>query len=40
VALPEGVTRIGIVRPGAGVRVVGWKPSTTPWDHFRRAGPA
>jgi thiamine-monophosphate kinase len=35
VELPEGVTRIGLVRPGAGVRVVGWKPSTTSWDHFR-----
>jgi thiamine-monophosphate kinase len=35
VALPEGVTRIGLVRPGKGVRVVGWKPASTSWDHFR-----
>ena len=34
VALPDGVTRIGLVRPGKGVRVVGWKPSSTGWDHF------
>ena len=37
VALPDGVTRIGLVRPGAGVRVIGWKPSSTGWDHFRAA---
>jgi thiamine-monophosphate kinase len=36
VPLPEGVTRIGLVRPGAGVRVVGWKPTSTSWDHFRQ----
>ena len=35
VPLPEGVSRIGLVRPGAGVRVIGWKPSSTSWDHFR-----
>jgi thiamine-monophosphate kinase len=39
VALPEGVTRIGLVRPGAGVRVIGWKPATTSWDHFRSGPP-
>ena len=35
VELPDGVVRIGVVRPGSGVRVIGWKPSTTSWDHFR-----
>ena len=35
VALPDEVTRIGLVRPGKGVRVIGWKPSSTSWDHFR-----
>jgi thiamine-monophosphate kinase len=42
VPLPDGVTRIGLVRPGAGVRVIGWKPSSTSWDHFRvgPGGPA
>ena len=34
VVLPDDVTRIGLVRPGKGVRVIGWKPSTTGWDHF------
>ena len=38
VELPEGVTRIGVVREGSGVRVIGWKPSTTSWDHFRQGG--
>jgi thiamine-monophosphate kinase len=38
VALPEGVTRIGLVRAGKGVRVVGWKPSSTGWDHFGGPG--
>ena len=38
VPLPDGVIRIGLVRPGAGVRVIGWKPASTSWDHFR-AGP-
>ncbi len=32
--LPDGVTRIGLVRPGAGVRVIGWKPAATGFDHF------
>ena len=32
--LPEGVTRIGIVKAGSGVRVIGWKPSSRGWDHF------
>ena len=35
VPLPDGVTRIGLVRPGTGVRVIGWKPASTSWDHFR-----
>jgi len=39
VPLPEGVTRIGLVRPGAGVRVVGWKPASAGWDHFRGPRP-
>ena len=39
VPLPDGVTRIGLVRPGAGVRVVGWKPASSSWDHFRRPPP-
>ena len=34
VPLPDGVSRIGLVRPGAGVRVIGWKPASTSWDHF------
>ena len=29
VILPEGVQRIGLVRAGAGVRVIGWKPTAT-----------
>ena len=32
--LPDGVTRIGLVRPGAGVRVIGWKPAATGFEHF------
>ena len=36
VGLPDGVTRIGLVRAGAGVRVIGWKPASTSWDHFSR----
>jgi thiamine-monophosphate kinase len=34
--LPEGVSRIGLVRGGTGVRVIGWKPAGTGHDHFRR----
>jgi thiamine-monophosphate kinase len=34
-ALPEGVVRVGIVKAGSGVRVIGWKPSGVGWDHFR-----
>jgi len=32
--LPEGVRRIGIVKAGSGVRVIGWKPTSRGWDHF------
>jgi thiamine-monophosphate kinase len=34
VVLPEGVLRIGLVRAGAGVRVIGWKPAATSYEHF------
>jgi thiamine-monophosphate kinase len=34
VLLPEGVARIGIVKAGSGVRVIGWKPTGVGWDHF------
>ena len=33
--LPDGVHRIGLVRAGVGVRVIGWKPAGTGHDHFR-----
>ena len=36
VELPEGVVRIGLVRAGSGVRVIGWKPSgPAGHEHFR-----
>jgi len=34
--LPEGVERVGIVKAGSGVRVIGWKPTGVGWDHFGR----
>jgi len=34
VVLPEGVLRIGLVRAGAGVRVIGWKPNAVSFEHF------
>jgi thiamine-monophosphate kinase len=34
--LPDGVVRIGLVRAGAGVRVIGWKPAAQGFDHFSR----
>ena len=34
VVLPEGVLRIGLVRAGAGVRVIGWKPAAASYEHF------
>ena len=33
--LPDGVHRIGLVRAGTGVRVIGWKPAGAGHDHFR-----
>ena len=34
VVLPDGVQRIGIVKAGVGVRVIGWKPNRPGWEHF------
>ena len=34
VVLPEGVLRIGLVRAGAGLRVIGWKPAAASYEHF------
>lgn len=34
--VPEGVERVGIVKAGSGVRVIGWKPTGVGWDHFGR----
>ncbi|MCW2613659.1 MAG: Thiamine-monophosphate kinase [Frankiales bacterium] len=34
VVLPDGVLRIGLVRAGTGVRVIGWKPTAQGFEHF------
>ena len=33
-ALPDGVVRIGTVRPGSGVSVLGHDPGARSWEHF------
>ena len=35
-ALPDGVVRIGTVRPGSGVSVLGHDPLARSWEHFSR----
>jgi len=35
-ALPDGVVRIGTVRPGSGVSVLGHDPGARSWEHFSR----
>ena len=37
-ALPDGVSRVGLVKAVSGVRVIGWKPTGVGWDHFRGGG--